>query len=290
MNPEFRSHYFDDSESRAAFKTFLQEIHGLDLSRWENAGYWDENFHPFSFFQDGQVIASTCLYVLPMLVQGGAQEVAQVSSVGTHPDYRRRGLNRELHRRARKFADERALAFTYLFADENAVPFYQTCGFKAAPQSRFRCPAVPPSRPRAGIALDVNAPSDRQLIEELTARRTPVSSHLGHQSFGLQMFHTLYTLSENLTYLPDLDLIVASRLRDQTLLVLDLIGSELPSFSDLAPYLTAPEATTYEFAFEPDRFAIDLRVESGREDDGTHVDEAFPFSNVPFCFPFTAHA
>ncbi|MFM1561532.1 MAG: GNAT family N-acetyltransferase, partial [Roseibacillus sp.] len=53
---------------------------------------------------EGELVASACLYSLPMTVKGTERRGAQISSVGTLPSYRRRGPNRELTRWAQEWA------------------------------------------------------------------------------------------------------------------------------------------------------------------------------------------
>ena len=291
MRLTYRSHYFHDPEARAAFIRFLVEIHGLDLTPWDEEGLWDHDFVPFSFFEGDRVIASTCVYSLPMCVQKRECRVAQISSVGTLPAFRRRGLNRELTTRARQWIAEQDHLFTFLFADEEALPFYHACGFEHAPQHRFTCtpPAVPLAS-RAPVTLDLSSPDHRRLLERVARTRTPVSHLLGHRSFGLQMFHALYLLRGLLFYLEEFDLIVAARRHGDAVVFYDLVGSELPAFDQLQPYFQGSEITGFEFGFVPDRLGVsyDCRLDDGA--DGTHVDESFPLKGIPFRFPATAHA
>ena len=89
---EFREAYWDDRKARQAFKEFLVEIHGLDLSAWEQAGFWDEDYRPFTLFDAaGRVVSSVCVYSVEMLVHGESCRAAQISGVGTLPDRRRQG-------------------------------------------------------------------------------------------------------------------------------------------------------------------------------------------------------
>ena len=67
---ELRSEYWDEPAARQAFKAFILEIHGLDFTAWEAAGYWDHAYTPFSYFLDGDVIASVCVYLLDAWIDG----------------------------------------------------------------------------------------------------------------------------------------------------------------------------------------------------------------------------
>ena len=96
MSLTFREDYWDDLESKEEFMRFLIQIHGLDLSRWDRHGFWNRKFRPFSFFKEKTLVSSLCLYSMDMSVMGKRCRVAQISGVGTLPEYRRQGLSSEL--------------------------------------------------------------------------------------------------------------------------------------------------------------------------------------------------
>ena len=57
-----RSHYWDDRRAKDAFKAFLLDIHNLDLTLWDEAGFWDDHYTAFSLFDGERVVSSVCLY------------------------------------------------------------------------------------------------------------------------------------------------------------------------------------------------------------------------------------
>ena len=59
---EFVQDYWGDQAAKESFIDFMMKIYGLDFSKWETAGYWDDNYRPFSFFQDGEILSSICFY------------------------------------------------------------------------------------------------------------------------------------------------------------------------------------------------------------------------------------
>lgn len=293
MNLEFRSHYFQDTAARQAFKRFLVAQHGLDLSLWEEAGFWDSDFVPFSFFLGDEIIASTCVYSLPMIVAGEECRVAELSSVATRADYRRQGLNRELTERARSWWTEENHEFCYLFADEDAFPFYAACEFTHTPQSRFflePTELTPSSKAGLPVKLDIDDPSHRGLICDLVERRTPVSNILGHRSFSLEMFHLLYLLRPHLLHLPELDLIAVCEQTKDSLHLHDLIAPSIPPLQDLLATLDTGPLKKIETGFIPELLEAPYRAERVEDEDGTHTNSSFPFSDTPYRFPCTAHA
>ena len=90
MNLAVKTRYWDDPKARGAFQEFVLEIHGLDFSRWESGGYWDHAYIPFSFFEGDTIVSSVCIYLLDAVIDGEATHLAQVSGVGTLPEWRHR--------------------------------------------------------------------------------------------------------------------------------------------------------------------------------------------------------
>ena len=124
MDLKLRTHYWDDSDAKAAFKQFILKIHGLDFSEWDSSGYWDHAYTPFSFFDGDTVVASVCVYLLKAVLNGENTRVAQISGVGTLPEWRRRGLNRQLTDIGLAWAQGKHQG-VFLFSDTDAIPYYE---------------------------------------------------------------------------------------------------------------------------------------------------------------------
>jgi GNAT superfamily N-acetyltransferase len=286
----YREAYWQDPIARRAFQKFLIEIHGLDLSAWETAGYWDDRYRPFSYFDDeGRVVSSVCVYSLEMSVHDSGRRAAQISGVGTVPARRREGLNRRLTEIALEWAAPDH-DFVFLFADDDAMPFYARCGFlPVAEQIPFV--NVRGRAPRVGVrALDLGDPRDRELLRATAAGRTPVSDTLGVLGEKLFMFHALYGLSAVLHHLPELDVIVAFRHEGSRATIFDVVGSCMPAFVELYPYVASARTEQVDFLFVPDKLEVeDLRWRP-LEGNNLHGREGFPLRGQPFLFPFTSHA
>lgn len=286
-----RQGYWRDVDARRAFQKFLIEIHGLDLARWEAAGFWDhERYLPFSFFDEGgAVVASLCVFSLDLVVDGRPCRAGQLSGVGTDPRFRRQGLNRQL--------TEVALAsvaedhdFVFLFAAEEALAFYAACGFQIIEESQTFL-EVEGREPRAGL-LQVDV-SDEQMLSSLAEaahRRAPVSHRLGALNPRLLLFHVLYTLTDSVFFLPALDVYVLLKHEGDRLTVFDVIGETVPTFAELYPFLARLETREVLFGFDPD-----LLEPSGLEwrpmpETLCHDRGDFPLRRSSFIFPYTSHA
>jgi GNAT superfamily N-acetyltransferase len=293
----FRRAYWDDPAARAAYRSFLVDIHGLDLGLWEQRGFWDDRYVPYSLFDGDRVVASVCLYSLDMALGGRRCRLGQFSGVGTRPELRRRGLNRWLTEQAMRDTAGTHEGY-FLFADDDAVPFYQRCGFVPVEEQiqTLAVPALP--RPRAGLRkLDPADENDRALVYRLACDRAPVSEVLGVLAPRLVMFHFLYTLADCTYHVPDLGAVIAFRAGGEdgaALTLYDVIGREVPPFEALHPYLAPWPHREVAFHFVPDRMDATPTAARALPGSNTHVDARLqPLLQRPgagFVFPFVAHA
>ena len=287
-HPTFRTAYWSDPGARQAFRDFILRIHRVDFGAWERAGYWDDDYRPYSYFVGEQVVANVCIYTMPALVDGQACRVAQVSGVGTLPEYRLRGLNRRLHQVA--LAD--ALPhhrFVFLHADEEAVPFYRKCGFRPVQAHALVLPLPPAAPDRNMEKLDVEDPAVRDALYRLACARAPVSRSFSTMNAKLLMYHLLYRLRDHAWRIPSLDAVALMK-RDAVRPVLyDILARDLPRLGPLAPYLAADGAREVEIRFPQDQLgapAGELRELHGQN---VHVMGEFELGKRPV-FPFTSQA
>ena len=253
---ETRSEYWDDREAREAFKEFILEIHRLDFEQWESAGYWDHAYTPFSFFQDGKVIATVCIYLLEAVVHGEATRMVQISGVGTRPGWRRQGLNRELTQMGLRWAQDRSNG-VFLFADPGAIPYYERCGFSALAEFAEFTDARPVQQRKGAVKIDPGTQSARDRIYEYARQRTPVSDRFFVGNARLLMFHALYDLQDHIYEIPDLDCLVFFARDEGCLRLYDVVGERVPSLEELYPYLADPSDETIEFHFHADKLGVD---------------------------------
>jgi GNAT superfamily N-acetyltransferase len=287
---EFRSGYWDDRRAKEQFKQFLISIHGLDLGLWEEQGYWDdEHYTAFSLFDGDRVVATTNLFSMEMMVDGVRRRLGQFSGVGTAPEYRGRGLNRWLTEQALQLAAPDHDGF-FLFADEDAIPFYAKCGFVQVEETVATLRVTPPARSPGLRKLDPGDDGDLSLLYRLARERSPVSDLLGASNPRLLMFHCLYTLRDCLYYVPDLDTAVFFEVADGVLTLFDVVGRSVPSFAELHPYIAGTRHHEVRFFFMPDRLGVEPISWTVLEDNHLHVLPPLPLPGPRRLFPFVSRA
>jgi GNAT superfamily N-acetyltransferase len=283
-----RTAYWQDPDARRAFRDFIQEIHRFDFGEWDRGGYWDDDYRPYSYFAGGRVVASACIYTMPGIVNGEACSVAQVSGVGTLPEFRRQGLNSRLHQIALAEAMPRH-RFAFLFADDDAVGFYCRCGFRpvSACAVVVQLPAVAPdSRVEK---LDVSDAAVLDAIYRLACVRAPVSRVFSTANPKLVIWHLLYRIRDHAWSVPSLGAVVLMKRGSEKVVVYDILARELPSFAQLAPFLVAGGAREVEFRFPVDALGVPASRLRELPGENAHVIGAFDLGSHPV-FPFTSQA
>jgi GNAT superfamily N-acetyltransferase len=288
----FRQAYCDDPQARTAFKSFLIDIFGLDLTEWERCGYWDERYVPYSLFDTGgRIVASSSLYSMDAVLDGRRCVMGQISAMGTRPEFRRRGLARQLLEGAMLDAAAHGYAGTFLFASDEALPFYRRCGFAPVAEEAptLTVTSLPPAR--SGIRrLDPADPADRALVYRLASERAPVSNLLSAGTPKLVMVHFLYTLAERTFHIADLDAIVAFGVHDGVLTLYDVIAREMPTLAAIHPYLAGEPHREIVFHFMPDRLDVTPTGFRPLPGNNAHRDERLKLPAGASVFPFTAQA
>jgi GNAT superfamily N-acetyltransferase len=285
----YRAHYFDDPVHRTEFKRFMHMIHQLDLTVWEQYGFWDPAcYTPFSIFDGARIVSTVNIFTMDLVVQGQVRRVGQISGVGTDPAYRRQGLARHLTGAALEWAARTCEGF-FLFASDEAVALYQLCGFvpvrEAAPVL-----AVTPPRSRSGLRRLYTAnDEDRALIHRLARERAPVSRVLGVLTPSLLMYHCLNGMRDHIGYVAELDVLVLFRTDGRRLTLFDVVGPAVPSFEELHPYLAAYPHQEVLLQFEPDLMGVVPQVRVPQANNA-HVRAPFAMPAENCVFPFVAQA
>lgn len=289
MDLKYRENYWDRLELKKEFIRFLTDLFDLDLSEWDRRGFWDNQYRPFSYFHDDKLVSNVCVYSMDMTIQGKQCHAAQISAVGTLPEYRRKGLSQALIEKGMDWArDHHDCCF--LFADEGAHRLYEKCGFQPADEYKACIPVQGHVARPGTIRLDIGTADQTELVYRLALDREPVSDLLGVSNERLLMFWCLYALKDYIYYVPDLDVLVIYRRDNGLMTVFDIVGRTMPTFAEIYPYVCDKTDRAVEFLFMVDKLdlaSFDLVRIDGN---GTHVLSGFPLEGTEFTFPFTAHA
>lgn len=220
---ELVSNYMRDDILRHALNDLTKKTFGFDFEDWVIGGYFEGDYIPYSFIEDGKIISNVSANRMTFLQNGVEKNYIQIGTVMTDEAYRRQGLAKKLMDHVVKQYKDDCDGF-YLFANLDAVDFYNKCGFSKETEYRYSVKNEFCMRKSAGeIFMPVNTADERMKQKYMDmVRHSAVNSSLEQlNKFGLQMFYTADM--ENVYYAKDMDCFIVAEMEENTLLLQSVI-------------------------------------------------------------------
>lgn len=224
---DFRSDHARSAGGLSELTRLIFDVFRLDVSPLNRLGH-DPSTVAFGWWSDAELVANVSLYERRLWLSGELVTAFGVQSVAVRPEWRGKGLFRDLMARALGHADAR----TNLVILTTSTPsLYEPFGFRQLEETRFSArPARQQMRPRYR-ALSLDDDSDVALLRNVFFRRTPTSllaSACDHPA--LFMLKAIETPEIELLHLPDLDAVVAVIGRNESsMTLLDIVAPSIPS-------------------------------------------------------------
>lgn len=255
----YREDYFDDPGGWAAVKALLLTVFDVDVSPLNRMGGRDRTLMSSAWFDgSGRCVANLSAFAMPLLIDGRPVDAAGLQSGAVLPEYRGRGLFRDLLRRTLQRCEERGFEAIILYTDKPEL--YARHGFAVLPEHRFVGPAPAPAavdaKPSARV-LDMADAGDLSLLRDLLEAREPVSSRFAvcrnTQTF---LLNTALVEDVTLSFLPEFPAVVAWRQQraGETFTLLDVVGTRIPTLAGILQAL-ALQPQRVAVLFPPDRMA-----------------------------------
>lgn len=253
-----RQDYFSDPSDFAALCDLLQDTFGIDISLQNRCGGPDPTSMPFGYFDDaGRCVANFSAFTMPLMINGREVKAAGYQSGAVRPEFRGKGLYRDLMQRAFGWAGETGHEIGVLLTDKPSL--YAPYGFRSVPQHRFSGPV-----PGNGIEhltsrrMDIRNAEDIALLSRLLDRRQPVSELFAPiRQKEMFLLNCHFDADIRLTYVEKHDCVAAWKIAgDGALQLLDLVCREIPTVERIVGALN-PDATRLEVFFPIDRLDWD---------------------------------
>ncbi|WP_420489363.1 GNAT family N-acetyltransferase [Neobacillus niacini] len=244
-----------------ATKTF-----GIDFETWYRNGFWTDKYQPYSFTNNGQIVANVSVNILDLVINNEEKQAVQIGTVMTHPDYRNQGLAKQLMDRVLK--DYSNVEVFYLFANETVLDFYPRFGFDPVEEIQFSMDYchVPSNQVRVR-KLDGRKPEDLAFIYNLAARRHPISRIFGTTSTEeLLMFYCLMVFSQDLYYLEEDQALVIFQIDDDVLHLYDVVSMEKVKVLDILSKISNENINQIIFHYHPDEKELKFEKQSYQSD------------------------
>ena len=227
------SNYMRDDKMRHALNELTRKTFGFDFESWVTGGYFEGDYIPYSFIDDGKIVANVSANRMSFQQNGVKKYYIQIGTVMTDEAYRGRGLAKKLMDHVvDKHKD--SCDGIYLFANLDAVGFYDKCGFSRENEYRY---SVKDEFCRRKTNSDIFEPvkaADEQMKSRYMdmVRHSEVNSSMEQlNKFGLQMFYTADL--ENVYYANDIDCFIVAEMDDDTLILQSIICKNKVSISEV---------------------------------------------------------
>lgn len=236
--------YMKDARKRHMLNALTQKTFGFDFESWVTEGYFEGDYIPYSFTEDGKILANVSANRMCFLQNGVQKNYIQIGTVMTDEAYRGQGLARKLMEHVCKVYEGNCHGI-YLFSNLDALDFYRKMGFQEGLQYQYTWKGYEPGEagsarkedklgeaqqkgffPKADFFRRAEA-QDRRLKEkyEDAVRNSAVNAALEQvNKYGLQMF---YTGSLNdVYYAEDMDCFAVMEKQGDTLMLQSVISKK----------------------------------------------------------------
>jgi GNAT superfamily N-acetyltransferase len=249
-----RTDYFDDAAAFAALVDLLCDTFGIDIGLQDRFGGPDKTSMPFGYFDaNGRCVANFSAFSMPLLIEGKVVRAVGYQSGAVRPEYRGQGLYRDLMKRAFACAREQDFELGILLTDK--LGLYESYGFRSVPQHVVRGKASAAGlKGEQARPISLEHEPDAELVRRLLAIRQPVSNVFSVVNQAeMFLLNACFDPAISLSHLPAQDAVIAwKRDEDGTVVLLDVVGAQIPSLAEIAAALDLLGGDIVA-AFPPDR-------------------------------------
>lgn len=284
--------YLHQSAYRKSLSDLSMEIFHHELEPWYKEGFFQEKYIPYSIIDGEKIVANVSITLMDLIIAGEKKKAIQIGTVMTDKKYRRQGLIKRLMKVIIE-EYENEVDYFYLFANDKALRLYPKFGFKRVDESQYMLNPLGINRKEAEITLlDPNHPTDRQLLEQMTKSRVPVSKKMGvlNDEWPLvtstldpkcTYLHRYYLACENV-------LILASR-EENELSIYDIISSQPYSLDRVIEKMVQAKDRNIVFHFVPELEKYRVRKTKADWQDETLFIRTKQQLPNELLFPLTSH-
>lgn len=189
---ELVSNYIRNDEYRHMLNDLTRKTFGFDFESWVNNGYFEGDYIPYSFIDDGKIVSNVSANIMHFMQKGIEKNYIQIGTVMTDEKYRKQGLAAKLIEHVVNEYESKCDGI-YLFGNLDATGFYEKMNFKILNQYRYFVKDEYLSCKKSNESLvSVNVLGDEIKKRYLEMIKTSAcqSSFDQINKYGLQMFYT----------------------------------------------------------------------------------------------------
>jgi ribosomal protein S18 acetylase RimI-like enzyme len=277
-----------DHQWHDAFIDYVPKVFPrASFRRWHELGGWDEDYVAFSIADGADIVANASLQRMNIVLRGEWITGWQLGAVGVVPQWRGRGLQRQIMQSLLGSIDEKDIVF--LFANDTVLDFYPLFGFRRVIESVYAAeynvkPASEPLR-----ALSIDRAEDLALLARVAAAAAPTTREFGARNYGGVLLWYWANFYDGCFYYCEAeDAIIVAELDGATLRLCDVLARTSFDLRSYLPRVAKDAAQRVEFGFTPDVWWPDARVVADYTDSPLFVRGAHRLPQAPFKFPMLA--
>ena len=226
------SDYMLDENSRHMLNDLTTKVFGFDFEGWVTEGYFEGDYIPYSFIEDGRMISNVSANRMRFIQNGREKNYIQIGTVMTDEEYRGQGLAGKLISHViEKY--EKDWDGIYLFGNLGALGFYEKQGFKTLNQYRYFVKDTFCHPVRSGDLFKPVKELGPEMREKyLNAVRNSACNSSFEQinKYGLQLFYTAEL--DNVYYAKDINCFAVFEEEDG-LFLQSIISTEIVPLADV---------------------------------------------------------
>jgi predicted N-acetyltransferase YhbS len=275
-------------ELHDAFVRFIPRVfRTISFEQWYALGGWPAGYRAFVILDGDEIVANVAVQKMHLIVRGQSQVGWQLGAVGSIPDVRGRGLQRQLLTHVLAQLDPSELVF--LFANEDVLDFYPLFGFRRVSEWVYSVDMHIEPQPNMLRRLSVESSADRELMLRIAAGAQPVTERFGATDYGGILFWYWTNFHhDDFYYHADDDAIVIAEEDFEVLRVLDVVAARPVDLASYLPQLLSSPVDHVEFGFTPEKLWPSATPFCEYLESPLFVRGSLTLPTAPFKFPMLA--
>lgn len=256
--------YMLDDELRHKLNDLTNKTFGFSFESWVTNGYFEGDYIPYSFLEDGKIISNVSANIMNFNQNGRDVSYIQIGTVMTDKEYRMQGLARKLVEHVIEEYKDKCDGF-YLFGDLSALDFYRKTGFKESMQYSYSLKADEIAKLNAAgahiaegvgfVKVDHTDQSIKEKYMDYVRHSVPNCAFEQRNKFGLQMFYTANI--KNVYYSENLDCFIVMCKAGDTALLNSIIAKKQIHIGRVIGEIN-PDYKELKLGFAPNKDSLDM--------------------------------
>ncbi len=263
----FIKNYKENAIYRASFNHLTRQTYGFDFEDWYQHGYWKDQYIPYSFLYENEIVANVSVNLMEFNSLGKHVYPIQLGTVMTHTSHRNQGLSRLLIETVIKEYENSHDLF-YLFANDSVLDFYPRYGFIKSEEYSYSKYFYKKADQANCRKLGTDCEADHALLLELVNNRYPNAKTAMLGNTALIMFYCDSFMKEHLYYIEDLKTAVIAEYQENLLLIREVFCKKPVELDRVINAMLINESTLVRLGFTPSETASYTK-ETVREEDTT---------------------